>query len=116
MASPQFNPLTLTKTAVPVNTLKTTPKVTVSSDGTATVNLSCTVACEGYVQLWKTEAGTNQSSNIFHYKLTKAGYVPMLFKGLIHENSTAWKTRVAISSPATTDTPIFLPLEFVAGS
>ena len=111
----QFNNLEIVKAVPPVNTLKTTPKVTVSSAGKATVNLSCTMACEGYVQLWSDGEGTKKSTNVFHYKLTKAGYVPMPFTGLTYENSTAWKTRVAIKAPATTITPLFNALELIKG-
>lgn len=81
-----------------VNTVKTTASVKVNSAGEAVVNISCTEACSGYAQLRSDEAGTKTSANVFYYKLSKAGYMPMQFTGLTNANAD-WKVRIAVASP-----------------
>lgn len=109
--NPQFNKLQLVKG--PQNVVKTTATVKVSSSHKATVNISCTMACEGYVQLRSDEAGTLKSANVYHYKLSKAGYMPMYFTGVPHINSTTWLSRVAPVQPSTSVGAFFRSLHLI---
>lgn len=111
--SPQFNSLQLAKG--PQNVVKTSSWTKVSSSGKATVNVSCTMACEGYVQLRSDEAGTLKSANVAHYKMSRAGWMPLYFTGVPNINADDWLTRVAIASPKTDVTPVFNALELVKG-
>ncbi len=110
--SPQFNPIELVKG--PQNVVKTSASTHVSATGKATVNVSCTMACEGYVQLWSDEAGTKKSANVFHYKLAKAGFTAMAFTGVPHINSSTWKARIAATQPATGASTTFNSLQLIA--
>lgn len=107
-----FKPLELVRTEPPVNDLKTSASTTVSSTGKATVNVSCSMACEGYAQLRSDEAGTIKST-VFHYKLSKAGWMPMYFTGVPHISSTTWRTRISASTPTAGVT--FKALQLIRG-
>lgn len=107
----QFKPVTLVKG--PGNVVKTSTSTTVSSTGKATVNLSCTMKCSGYVQLWSDTAGTEKSTNVVYYSLAGAGWTPLYFSGVPHVGA-AWQTRIAVSTPTPTST-LFNPLALVAG-
>lgn len=114
--SPQFNNVELHKgSTASVNVVKTTTAVRVSTGGNATVNISCTQACSGWVQLWSDGKGGDKSANVVYYKLSKAGYMPMKFTGLDH-TSAKWFARVAIQKPtaATGTSPVFHNLYLAA--
>ena len=113
--NPQFNNLEIVRATG--NSLKTTAKVTVSAAGKATVNVSCTMACSGYAQIWSDGTDGGPKSSVFHYTLAKAGYQAMALTGVTHVNRSEAKIRLAISSPLAFpgDSPQFNPLQLVAG-
>lgn len=109
--SPFFNDLLLTK-AAPTNVIKTTAGVKVSADHKATVNISCTAACSGWVQLRSDKAGAIKSNTVY-YSMTKAGWMPLKFTGVDASEDTAWFARVAVRAPAAIDSPYYNPLKLL---
>ena len=97
--SPQFNPITLVKGLQ--NVVKTSATGKVTSAGKTTLNLSCSMACEGYAQVWTEAEGIGPKSVAVHYKLTAAGYVPLTFTGLPYAAAPSAKVRISASQPAT---------------
>lgn len=108
---PQFNSLRLVRSSG--NVVKTTSWTKVSSAGKARVNVSCTMKCSGWIQLWSDTSGTRKSANVVYYSLAGAGWKALYFGG-VPNTSASWKARVAVRAPAPTAT-LFNPLTLVRG-
>ena len=101
--SPQFNPLTLRRVA---NAVTTTRTVVVNRDGSGVVNVACTRACSGYVQVWSDSSGT-LTSDVQRYSLPQAGWMPLRFVRLPHLATADARTRIAITAPVDGRSPQF---------
>lgn len=104
--NPQFNPLTLTKIIPPANVVASTAGAVVAPDGSATVNVSCTMACSGWVQLWSDASGTKRS-DVQKYVLKGAGYMPLRFADAPYVDSSSALTRIAKEAPKEAPSPQF---------
>lgn len=110
--NPQFNALRLSRIVpppVPKNVVATTAGVPVATSGRATLNVSCTMACSGYIQLWSDAAGTKKS-DVQRYVLARAGWMPLTFSKAPYVNSVDARARIAITAPLDGPTPRFNPL------
>ena len=104
--SPQFNPLVLRR----ANVIKTTAGISVDKDGNATLNVSCTRACSGWVQLWLDAAGSKRS-DVQKYALKAAGFMPLKFADAPYTSTSGAKARIAIESPMDGPSPDFRDLK-----
>ena len=109
--TPVFNELRLIKS---VNTIETTRKVTVSPNGDGTINLSCTLVCSGWVQLWSDDAGTKKS-DVVYFSMPKAGWKPLTFHDIPYLSTKFGLTRIATQRPEAEPVPRFIDLELIKG-
>lgn len=95
------------------NILKTTAGITVAADGKATLNISATQACSGWVQIWDDEKGAHVSS-VQYYKFAKAGWQPLHFTKVPVISTTSALARVKQETPVDGPNPQWNPLTLKA--
>lgn len=106
--------LTITKPAPDQpNVLKTTAGIRVAADGSATLNISCTKACSGWVQIWSDAAGSRKS-DVAYYSFEKAGWKPLKFENVPVVTTKGAMARVKQRSPIEGVNPQFNPLSLTA--